>query len=715
MEKVEDLWWEDEVNEKYQLLKKFMYSLWVIGVSLLVFLNVFFDSFFEFLPIHLPYLIIHSIGSFGTWLIGTKSVTYKCLYSILYSEYAGFVFWTMGNYEWRAHSMLFEMISLIFINSFELPFVRKGFFKTLIIFKHIFLWYYLKSVTGEQEFSVDHMPHLIAFLTLFLYNLNSYYLKEKSLNRFTYRRNLEIAEERLGLLLNLHTDGILVFSESSVLYTNIHTTRLLGCRPCEIINELSKIEYCNGKKYSSLTSSNKLMDDVHLIHVLPAGEEVMLGICQRQGNNLEWKGRKLMFEGSECVLLSIRDVNHMIQLEQTISDNTLKNVLLRSVSHELRTPINAITFLTDSLICENNTIERELCKLKLDMISLSSKLLLSLVNDLLDYSKMITGAFSIKKAKFRLYEVINDAIQLIKLQAEKKGLTLILRYDPSLPQFVFSDSLRLKQALLNLLSNSLKFTIKGSIEVICIMGMKGKLKIKVKDTGIGISENKINDLFKEFNTERHETLNPQGCGLGLYISSRIVKDLGGDSVKVKSQIDVGSSFSFEIDIFEENSLDPHQYESGKSFSTDEQNFIISPPDFQALCTEKEPTSVLIADDNDINRIMLGNLLSKYKISFDEACTGKEAIRLVEKMSKLNRPYKVIIMDGSMPELNGWDVSNLINRMYFEYEISYLPVIIGYTAFNSEEEITLCYQSGMSYCLLKPCNPDELISTIRKYI
>lgn len=270
----------------------------------------------------------------------------------------------------------------------------------------------------------------------------------------------------------------------------------------------------------------------------------MLGITNSGMTNLEWKGRKVVWEEQDTILLTIRDANEIIQLEQNISDNKLKNILLRTVSHELRTPINAISFLTDTLCSNPRIYEEETCFEKLKIISVSAKLLLSLVNDLLDYSRMLSGAFLIQKSFFHLSDVISSTTQLIKIQAEKKGLKVIIRIDPDLPCVIYSDPLRLSQILLNLLSNALKFTLKGFIEICFIQTRKGQVKVMVSDTGIGIEKEKLSFIFKEFNTQISSNMNPQGCGLGLHISNRIANELGGRPIKVKSQQNVLTNFYF---------------------------------------------------------------------------------------------------------------------------------------------------------------------------
>ncbi|CAG9335885.1 unnamed protein product [Blepharisma stoltei] len=474
------------------------------------------------------------------------------------------------------------------------------------------------------------------------------------------------------------------------------------------------MEYSQGKKYSGLTNSNRLIDDINLIPSLHLYQEIVFGICKVGPSNLEWRGQKVLWEDQESILLTVRDANQIIQLEQTVSDNKLKNVLLRSVSHELRTPINAIVALVDSLKEEIEIVSNEDFKEKLDIISVSSQLLLSLVNDLLDYSRILAGVFSIQKSKFSFRNLIGSAIQLVKIQAEKKGLKLITRIDKDLPAYVFTDPLRLNQVLLNLLGNALKFTLKGYIEICCLLASKNKVKIIVTDTGIGIEESKMSNLFQEFNTNHNRNLNPSGCGLGLFISNVIVQELGSKPIEVESKLHEGSSFSFIINISEEN----FNFDDLESVFTDESILESTSPiwvkDFTELL-EKEFPQVLIVDDNDFNRFALGTLLNNNDILFSEACTGRQAIKCVKEADERSKPYKLIIMDGSMPELDGWEATKLIFEMYYRGEIHSFPIIVGYTAFSSDLEISKCIESGMKECIIKPCKAEILIQKIAKYL
>ncbi|CAG9327241.1 unnamed protein product [Blepharisma stoltei] len=717
MENLQRLWWDEETIQNYHVLKKFNYwRLELSAIAIILFSAGYLIFDFEcwgYVELCLKMGLVQLLIYISVVFFENRGPYIRTLFVVALSEYNCFIWWLLGQSQYKSAKLLLSNVALSYTNIFEWPFILSPWIRGFILFKHLIFWHYYSYYFEETE--AQYMPHLISFLLIWLCDLSNRNSRKSSFERFLSRKKLESAEKRLSVIFNLFPDGILILSENkSILYVNAITSQFLECSQNNIIPTLSAIEYCQGKKYSHLSNSNRLIDDINLVKNLQLNQQVVLGLSQTESHNLEWRVQKVLWDDQEAALLTIRDANHIIKLEQSISDNKLKNILLRSVSHELRTPINAITSLSDALKTESEATGKESFKEKLDIISVSSKLLLSLVNDLLDYSKILAGAFSIQKRRCLLRSIIYDSVNLIKLQAEKKGLKLVTRIDPMLPAYVFTDPLRLSQILLNLLSNALKFTIKGNIEICCILSSKEKLKVIVYDTGIGIEESRLSNIFKEFNTQVSTTINPSGCGLGLFISSAIAKKLGSKSIEVISEVQKGSSFSFLVDIQEEALIDQLPIEEINSGIISEDLPLMQIKDFNRLI-EKEYPRVLVADDNDFNRIAIGALLVHYGISCNEACTGKEAVESIQQNDRKKKPYKLVIMDGSMPELNGWEATKVIHQLFFDGKIDVLPIIIGYTAFSSEEELTLCTESGMKECLIKPCNPDVLISKVLHYL
>ncbi|CAG9327248.1 unnamed protein product [Blepharisma stoltei] len=718
MEILHHSWFEEEVNEKYQTIKRFAFTLFLV-IAIAVSINLLAGKNHDIILEYLPYDLLHIVECIVLWYGENKKSLLKSRIVIAVSEFNSILWFLMGTTNSKESKVLLCTLSFASINFSEWPLIYSFWIRSLIMIKHIFFFYYFEYFTvGLDVISAEGgFSQMIVILIFLLSELNWHQTRGKSFGEFKHRKTIENAEKRLSLIFELFPDGILIISHNhKILFSNENLIKLLDCNIQQVISLLKSIQYIEGKNYSQWNGSNKLIDDINLIQNFQLNVEVLLGICRIGVYNLEWKGQKVLWDDEEAILLTVRNVNNLIQLERTISDSKLKNVMLRSVSHELRTPINAISNFVESLKEEPEIARHNDWNSKLDITLISSKLLLSLVNDLLDYSRILAGVFSIKKSKFLLKNAINNAIQLIKIQAERKGLKIISRIDPEIPAYIFSDPLRFNQILLNLLSNALKFTVSGFIEVTCVSCSGGTMKTIVQDTGIGIKDSKINDIFKEFNTSHHGNLNPTGCGLGLFISNIIAKELGSKSIEVQSKENQGSSFSFSINIkdaFQDN-LEIMQYDDSFSENLPENNFPIVIKDFNAVMKQECPR-VLIVDDNEFNRISLGSILFGNNILYREACTGKQAVNYVEEMSRKKKPFKLVIMDGSMPELNGWDATKIIFNLYSEGKIDDLPTIIGYTAFTSDQDIKMCIDSGMTDCIIKPCSSQFLIKKIIEYL
>ncbi|CAG9327242.1 unnamed protein product [Blepharisma stoltei] len=716
MDRLRNLWREEDIGCHYQVSKHF--AFFHLAILLIMWcLNSIFETKNSLLTFYcLPVITFQGLLSLLFRFAESKSMSTKCLVSIFTSECNFTVWYLMSFYEENQNKILFAIASFAGLNVIEMPFIKSFWIRVLLIFKHHFLWHFIPKFTGNNGSDIYSESNFMPIIAIFLCEWRVYMMREKSYERFVSRVNLEKAEKRLKLIFNLFSDGILIISEQKeVLFSNLNLTKLLNCSIEEVISFLTNTEYCQGRKQSNLSNTNKLIDDINLIRTLDMNQEINLGLSQHGDLYIGWRGQRILWEEQDAVLLTVSNANHIIEYEKTVSDSKLKNVLLRSISHELRTPINSIIFLVESIKEEYSASGNEKLQSKLNIISVSSKILLSLVNDLLDYSKILAGIFSAQKTDVSLWNFIHETVQLIQIQAEKKGLNVFIRIDPNLPSHVFTDPLRLSQILLNLLSNALKFTLKGCIEICCILDKNQQLKITVKDTGIGITKDKLRDLFKEFATHFDSALNPTGCGLGLFISNIIAKEIGSKTIDVKSVPNEGSIFSFSIDIF--RNFPPAQTFIDDDSTSDnifEEKALIMTKDFNKVI-KNQFTQVLIADDNDFNRIVLGTLLSNYNILYHEACSGKQAVKYVQDMDEKKKPYKLIIMDGSMPELNGWEASRAILDLYAEGKISSLPIIIGYTAFTSDIELSLCIRSGMKECIIKPCNSELLISKIKHYL
>lgn len=221
----------------------------------------------------------------------------------------------------------------------------------------------------------------------------------------------------------------------------------------------------------------------------------------------------------------------------------------------------------------------------------------------------------------------------------------------------------------------------------------------------------IQKLFSEFSTAYIPIINPEGSGLGLCISNFLVKNLGGSPIKVKSTLGKGSIFRFAIDIFP-CALDL-KYDCVLPVENEEIAYL-DLSEYKTMKSLRE-LEILIVDDNDFNRIVLGSIFSEYNITYSEATDGQDAINKVLALNKIGKMFKIIIMDCNMPNMDGYESTKIITKSFSNGEINSLPIIIGYSAYSSDEDRKKCFLSGMIDCLTKPCPVEIIMSAVRKYL
>ncbi len=364
-----------------------------------------------------------------------------------------------------------------------------------------------------------------------------------------------------------------------------------------------------------------------------------------------------------------------------------KSEFLANMSHEIRTPLNAILGFIDLLK------EKESDKEKLKYIATiqnSSTTLLGIINDILDFSKIESGNLAIDKVDFNVDAEFSTLVELFRAKASEKSVNLTLIMDDNMPSALHSDPLRIKQVIANLLSNALKFTPRnGKVEL--HIGYKNKkLLVSVKDSGIGVAKDKQKHIFKAFSqAESSTTRKYGGTGLGLSISSRLISMLGG-KLHLKSEEGKGSTFSFAIDV-----------ELGKYKKTS------TPIKPEALNIQDK--KILLVEDNKANQMFMSLILKKFKLQFDIANDGLEAIAAFE-----NNSYDLILMDENMPNLNGIEATKRILAIEKENTLVHTPIIaLTANALKGDREKFL--DAGMDEYLTKPINKEKLAETFKDFL
>jgi len=368
-----------------------------------------------------------------------------------------------------------------------------------------------------------------------------------------------------------------------------------------------------------------------------------------------------------------------------------RETFLANISHELRTPINGIIGIT-SLLRKTSLTDQQ--NGMIDMLDVSSRSLLGVINDVLDMSKIESGKFSIIRSPNKIHDIIQAVYRLLKFKADEEHIEFFLSIDKDIPEYLMVDSLRLNQILMNLLSNAIKFTKRGHVKLTVEQtdreADKVKLKFTVEDTGIGIPEHRLNDIFELFEQANDDTANKYGgTGLGLAIVKKLIELKGGE-LTVNSCLNKGSTFAFT-----------NWYTiAGKPM--DEVKKITS------SLTPFQGVNILVAEDNLVNQFMLSKILNEWKIKFDMVNNG---VKVLDKLKESS--YDLILMDTHMPEMNGYQAARKIRIDFAEPKRSIPIISLSAATFDHERQEAL--SSGMNEVLSKPFIPAQLHEKIGKLL
>ena len=504
---------------------------------------------------------------------------------------------------------------------------------------------------------------------------------------------LKISELRLRSMFESSRDAIGVSSAGSHVYVNPAYCKMFGYDNAELLGTsilklIAASERPRIKEYARKRfETGEGFSFYETLGLRKTGEEFVM----------ETNVSNYTLDGKIFTVVNLRDITERKRVEEELkkarteaeAGSRAKSYFLATMSHEIRTPMNGIIGFSKMLsMTKLEGSQREM----LSYVETCGSNLLSIVNEILDFSKIESGKMEIIEDIFDLKRLLDDTLTMNSAAASRKNIELTCSLEGCHGCSVFGDGKKLGQVLLNLVNNAVKFTERGSVKLKCFCHdpKNGYVAVdfSVEDTGIGIASEKISDIFSAF-TQAENTLTRKygGTGLGLTISQKLVKLMGGEGITVKSEQGKGSIFAFSFS-FKNASL---KDENLKDVRIIRKNQVSGPP-----------LKILLAEDDDMNVILIRNMLADAH-ELTVVTNGKAACEEV-----LRQSFDIILMDVSMPVMDGMEAAIAIRGAKIR------TPIIAVTANAVEEEIERYISTGMNDCIIKPFNAEALIDMITRY-
>ncbi|QBN17518.1 PAS domain S-box protein [Flavobacterium nackdongense] len=493
-----------------------------------------------------------------------------------------------------------------------------------------------------------------------------------------------IAHMNLGLLEVDNNEVIKYVNQSFATISGYEINELIGKNPSEL--------FVFGDNFDTIKNKKELRkqgtSDIYQLPIKNKRGELKWWAISG-APNYDNKGNVIGSIGIHLDITEQKQLEIDLEKEKTkaLESSKAKEIFLANMSHEIRTPLNAIIgFLRELEKQELSEIQKKY----INNSSIASKHLLAIINNILDISKIEAGEMSLESENFIFEKSITNVATVMHPMLLQKGLDLSISISKKIEKVLIGDALRLQQILFNLVGNSIKFTSKGSIAIHCDLvedkTLSQKIKISISDTGIGMESSFIDNVFNKFSQEdKAITRKYGGTGLGLSITKELVNLMGG-KIEIESEKNSGTTIRIYL-----------KYPKGDILNVEER-------DSDKPQTRLDNISILLVEDNYLNRMVAQNSLQYFNCNVTEAENGLEAIAILKE-----REFDIILMDIQMPEMGGIEATEIIRK-----ELKRTTPIVALTANAFKTEIDKCKMAGMDDYVTKPFDEDILIETIAKH-
>lgn len=506
---------------------------------------------------------------------------------------------------------------------------------------------------------------------------------------------LRIAKDDLNATFEAITEGIVLQdNDGSIIHCNPAAERILGLSKDQMMGKKSIDPSWRAIHEDGSDFPGETHPAMAVLKTRKSLFNVIMGV-HKPNNELTWINiNAVLLPDGRGVVCSFADITKRKSIEAEIlhskelaeAASVAKSEFLSNMSHEIRTPLNGVIGFSDLLMKTDLDSTQHLYT---STINNSAKSLLDIVNDILDFSKIEAGQLELEHKKIEIEKLILESSSIISYQCQIKNIELLINIAPDVPKYIFTDLVRIRQVIINLLSNAIKFTLEGEVEikveVVNVFVGKTKLRISVRDTGIGIAKDKLDSIFSAFSQGDSSTTRKfGGTGLGLSISNKLVNLISKSNIQVESELGSGSIFYFEAVFESEND------EKAEIYNIEGIN------------------KILIVDSNNSAASNTKQILEQNNIEVDIVNDGIDALYKL----KHNKDYNTIIIDYNLPDMKGTEVIEKI-RSNINPKIAAIPIILSCNS-KEIEQLHLSFSEYNKYeRLIKPFNSSKVLHILSK--